>query len=49
MADDFTCKKCGDSSTHYGKGKCERCWRADYNRRWMRDKRKRQKEEAAKS
>ena len=49
MTDTITCKKCGDEAQHYARGKCQKCWRADYNRRWMRDKRKRQKEEAAKS
>mgnify|MGYP003152604623 FL=1 len=49
MTETITCKKCGDKAQHYARGKCHRCWRADYNRQWMRDKRKRQKEEAAKS
>ena len=47
MTETITCKKCGDEAQPYARGKCQKCWRADYNRRWMRDKRKRQKEAAA--
>ena len=44
MAHHVTCKKCERDLLHYAAGKCEKCWRVDYNRRWIRAKRKRLKE-----
>lgn len=41
------CKDCNNLRIHYARGKCERCFRREYNRERYRKQREQQKLQAA--